>query len=471
MFFPFLPVYGQDTIPLSNTRIEKFARQTEAKAKTLQKRITRRSDKTIGKLIRQEKQLGTKLSKVDSIANSSFTYSIDSLKSFRKLLKNKKLKLPDQYNKLTQYTPMLDSAKCLLKYFGVNNLSSEIQGSVSHGIQNSLQELTNLEKALQYTGQLEQYIHNRKAELSSIFSKYDGLVEYNGILKKWGKQYYYYTETIKNYKTLFNDRSRAQAEVLKLANKFPAFQDFMQQYGELSAVFNNNSSQDLSGLQTRAEVNGLINGQMTSFGAKGKELVSQKIEETKELLSDALGKCPVISEASSVPDFKPNNQKTKTLLQRIEFGIDMQINRKTQKLPTSASMGFNVGYKLTDKASFGAGVSTNLNIGSNWKHPDPNAEQLCFRSFAEYNIAKEFYLRGGWERQFTQTISNIDYLNQNGFYRESALLGISRKLSLPGKMPFMKKPMNGRVILMYDFLHNRHLPETPAIIFRIGYNI
>jgi hypothetical protein len=474
VFFCFIfntvfPTYGQDSNSIPNKKIEKFARQTETKAKTLQKRITRRADKTISKLIRQEKKLNDKLVKVDSLGNISFTFSIDSLKSFRKLLRNKKLQLPDQSNKLAQYTPMLDSAKCLLKYFGVNNLNSEIKGAVPRGLQSSLEELTYLEKTLQCTGQLEQYIRNRKAELNSIFSKYDGLIKYNGLLKKWGKEYYYYAETLKNYKTLFNYPTRVQAEVLKLANKIPAFQDFIKEHNELSALFSQTGKQDFSGLQTRAQVNDLVNGQMTSFGSKGKELISQKIAEAQEMLSEAIGKCPAISDASAMPDFKPNNQKTKTLLQRIEFGMDFQFNRKTQALPTSASTGFSIGYKLTDKASLGAGVSTDLNIGRSWKHPEPTADHLCFRSFAEYNIAKEFYVRGGWERQFTQTISNIDYLDQKGFYRESALLGISRKLGLPGKIPFTKKSMNGRVMIMYDFLYHRHVPATPAIVFRVSF--
>jgi hypothetical protein len=467
-----IPSYGQDSIQVSPKRFVSFAKQTERKAKSFQKKLTHRTDKAISKLIRQEKKLKNKLAKVDSLASTSlFSHGLDTLQSFRKLLKSKILQIPDKNSRLTQYFPKLDTAKCLLNFVQAENFIAKSKGVIPPSIQKSLLELTTLEKKLQYTGQLEQYIKNRKAELSSILSKYKGIVKYDGILKKWGKEYYYYTETLKNYKTIFNEPTRAQEAVLKLANKLPSFKDFMKKNGELTSLFNKSNSQNLSGLQTRGQVQDLINGQMASFGNKGKELVSQKMSEAKEMLTKAIGKIPIVSDASTIPDFKPNNQKTKTLWQRIEYGSDLQLNRKSKEFPTSASMGFNIGYKLTDKARLGIGISTNLNIGNNWKKPAPVAEQLCFRSYVEFYIAKEFYLRGGWERQFTQSVTNLEFLDRKGFFRESALLGISRKIIVPGKIPLLKKPMNGRVTLMYDFFHNQHAPTTPAVVFRIGYNI
>ncbi len=59
-----------------------------------------------------------------------------------------------------------------------------------------------------------------------------------------------------------------------------------------------------------------------------------------------------------MPDFKPNNQKIKSFLKRLEYTTDVQFSKTNSLLPNTANIGLGIGYKLNDKSIIGIGMNS-----------------------------------------------------------------------------------------------------------------
>jgi hypothetical protein len=80
----------------------------------------------------------------------------------------------------------------------------------------------------------EKFIKERKKQLFDASLQYIGKSKY---LQKINKESYYYVETLKNYKELFNDPQKAEQTAKDILNKIPTFQKFMQQNSMLASMF------------------------------------------------------------------------------------------------------------------------------------------------------------------------------------------------------------------------------------------
>lgn len=466
MFFSVAIASGQEPSNLNRRQLNSFVKKTGNKAANFNKRINKRTSKAISRLKRQEKRLEKSLSSIDKLTGlNNYKLGVDSLDFYKKLTGLKDFNSINQL-KNSRYSGLLDTAKSLMKFLDGKSLDDKMPSEIS----NTLQEITRLEHGLGTSTQLENYMKNRKAELSSILSRYEPNHKFNKILKGWGKEYYYYGETVKNYHNLLDDPSRIQAKVFEVAKSIPAFKDFMKENGALASIFNGHELQDYSGLQTREQVNEQIKAQLAQLGSKGKDLLSGKLDEGKQILEKASEEFTGKDNKQEEKDFKPNSQKTKTLWQRLEIGTDFQFNRKTKELPMSVTTGFTVGFKLHDKFTVGTGIGANINAGKDLKHPVPAAQKVNFRSYSEYSLGREFYLRAGWERSFTKMVTRFESYNNHEYYQESALIGISKSLPTSIKVPLLKKKMSGKIMLMYDLLYKQHITKTPPVVFRVGYN-
>jgi hypothetical protein len=117
----------------------------------------------------------------------------------------------------------------------------------------------------------------------------------------------------------------------------------------------------LAGLQTRAQVNTLIQNQVAAGGPGAQQQFSQNLQSAQsqlQQLKDKINKWGGESSDDIMPEgFKPNNQKTKSFFQRLEFGTDFQAQRAQYMFPITTDIGLSVGYKLNDKSIIGVGAS------------------------------------------------------------------------------------------------------------------
>jgi hypothetical protein len=293
-------------------------------------------------------------------------------------------------------------------------------------------------------------------------------------LQKINKEAYYYVETIKNYKAIFSDKKKAEQTAFTLLNKIPAFTKFVQQNSMLASLFGSplsngsGSIASLAGLQTRADVQALIQNQIAAGGPNAAQQIQQNIHQAQAELSklkDKLLNTSKVTSGEGMPDFTPKTQKTKTFKQRLEFGSNLQNTQSSGYLPSGLTIGLSVGYKLNDKSIIGIGTSYKMGIstqqGVNLSH-----QAIGLRSFLDWKLKKQFFITGGYEMNYNTQFKNIAQLQQYNAWQSSALAGITKKINIKTKW-FKGTSLQ----LLYDFLYLQSVPVRQSpVVFRVGYN-
>jgi len=278
---------------------------------------------------------------------------------------------------------------------------------------------------------------------------------------------YYYKAKIQNYKEIWQHPDQVEAKVVEQLHKVPAFDQFMQEHSMLASLFqlpaNYGSAANLDGLQTRAMVERELQQRIQGAGPEERQQIQQQMEQAKQQLSALKKTLPGGGSAADMPDFKPKDIKAKTLLQRLEYGANVQFAQSSAYFPTTSDLAAQVAYKFSKKGSAGFGAAVKLGWGKTIRKIHFTAQGLGLRSFLDYQLKGTFYVNGGFEFNYNKTIPNIPALRDLNGWTKSALLGIERKYKVSDKL-------NGNIMLLFDFLYKQHIPETQPLVFRIGYN-
>lgn len=440
-----------------------YIKQVDKKVDRYEKRITGKKNKSLEKLSRWEKKVQRLLAKTDPALEQklfgkgtmTFSAMLAKVKSGEELVRNQRMKYDEYRDKLTVSISYLESQE------------EKLESSVKTPIQNTKSKLADLEGKVQQVESLDDLIQKRKKELATVALKTLGKNKY---LTKINKEAWYYSATLKNYKEIFSDPTKAEKTAREVLNKVPAFQVFMKQNSQLAKLFkmpeNYGSAESLAGLQTRADINGLINDKLASGGPNAKEIFQQNLQKAQSELAKL--KADMIKKGDNggggeMPDFKPNMQKTKTFSQRLEYGFNMQFGKSNNFLPATSDLGFSVGYKLNDKSIIGIGAAYKIGFGSIEKIRITQ-EGISLRSFIDYKLKKQFYVSGGAEMNRLKAITSVPGNVGGNEWQPSALLGISKKIPLKSKLS-----KGTKLQLLYDFLGS-NASINQRIRFRIGYS-
>jgi hypothetical protein len=166
-----------------------------------------------------------------------------------------------------------------------------------------------------------------------------------------------------------------------------------------------------------------------------------------------------------VPNFQPNDQKTKSLFQRLQFGFNLQTLQSSYYFPTTSDVGLSLGYKLDNKNVIGIGASYKMGWGSDIKHIQMSSQGIGLRSFLDIHVKKSFYASGGFEYNYQQQFNSFHQISNLLYWQQSGLLGISKIISMNTKM-FKETKLQ----VFWDFLSYQQVPRTSPFKFRIGYN-
>ncbi len=312
---------------------------------------------------------------------------------------------------------------------------------------------------------LQQFIKERKKQLIEQAFQYIGNSKY---FTKINKEAYYYTETLKNYKELFSDSRKAEETAKVILNKIPGFSEFLKQNSMLAGLFDISpqNAQIIPGMQTRTSVQQLIQARLSSMGGNAQELMSKNLQSAQVQLNDFKTKLNSGSVNSEMPDFRPNNQKSKTFRQRIELNTILQSTKATGYLPLTSDIGISAGYKLNDKSVVGIGASYKLGWGQGFRHFKLTNEGVGLKSFIDWKLKKQFFASGGFEVNHNSQFKNVTALKYYSAWQHAGLLGITKKINITTKW------FKGTgVQLLYDFLSRQHVPVSQPFLFRIGYSI
>ena len=441
----------------------------------LEERLTKQTEKYLQRLAKREKKLKRKLSKIDSAgAQQLFANSQEQYQQLTNKIKGKTGKLNDAMR--GEYLPGMDSLKTSLAFLQQNNQLLGNAKEIQQKVQGSMANVNQLQSKLQQSEQVKAFIQQRKQQIREALGKYTKLPKgITNSVADFNKQAYYYGQQLREYKDMLKDPDKMVQKGLTLLNKLPAFKQFMAQHSELASLFrlpdNYGTPQSLAGLQTRAQVQQQIQTQLASAGPNAQQYLQQNLQAAQAQLNQLKDKISKLGgnggSDMDMPDFKPNNQKTKSFWKRLEYGTNIQSAKSSYFFPTTTDFGLSVGYKINDKNTIGVGTSYKMGWGKDIKNISITSQGVGFRSFLDMKIKGSFYGSGGFEYNYQPLIDSVS--NAGGFsaksWKQSGLIGVSKVISIKSK--FFKKT---RMQLLWDFLSYQQRPVTQPVKLRVGYN-
>jgi hypothetical protein len=440
---------------------DKFFSGIDSKVEKFQSKIEKQTEKYLRRLEKEEKKIHKKLSRTDSLAASKIFGEIDD--RYNKLRQQLKEKTSGLDNLNSIYSGHLDSMKTTLKFLQQDKLLNAYP-AVRDKMEDALEKYKSMQYDFVKVQEIRKYLKERQQQLQSKLEEF-GLVKN---LREFKKQVYYYRAQMDEYRNMFNDPSKLERKVLEIANKVPAFKDFFNKHSDLAALFrvpsDYGSLASLQGLQSRANVQQLIQQRVAAGGPDAEQLVQQNIQQALSELTQLKEKLNQLGKGSSeadLPDFKPNNQKTKSFFQRLEFGTNLQTVKSNGFYPATTDLGLSVGYKLNDRSVLGIGGSYKFGLGS-IDHIVLTHEGIGLRSFIDWKIKGSFWISGGGEVNYRSQFEDLSIFQNYSAWQRSALLGLSKKYTLG-------KKWKGNVQLLYDFLHAQQVPRMQAFMLRFGY--
>lgn len=429
------------------------------KSDRLQHLVSRKADKTLDRFIKQENRIKRKLTSADSLkAQPLFEHA--SLAEAKTEVAGR---YPAYAGALTQSgTHYLDSITTWLSFMKGSNGLLDGSKAVAGKLSATVKSVERLKDKLAEAEAIKAYIRERKQLLKEQLSQYAGFTRE---LQKMNKHVYYYGQQLKEYRQAFNDKRKVERKAMEVIKQIPAFTDFMKKHSRLTSLFNiegaTASAQGLEGLQTRNQVEQLIQQRLGS-GPNASAAVSQQIAEARSKFDELKSKFADLDNATEMPDFKPREMKTKSFLQRLEIGSNIQFQRSNKIFPTTGDLAGQVAYKFHKNGSAGVDLSYKLGMGTGFDNIHFSYQGMGIRSFADWKLKGTFFLNGGYEQNHQPDYAGAgEGVVQT--WTQSGLIGISKKYKINSKL-------KGSMMLLFDFLYNQHIPRTDTVKVRLGYN-
>lgn len=431
----------------------------DKKCFSIEEKLNRQTHRYLTRLQKREHKLKKKLWKSDSTLAKQLFNGVSE--------KYNQLKTGVSSISTTSsvYSGHLDSITTALNFLSNNNLTN------NPALQKSLERYKELQSNFNASEQARKYITQRRELLKGEFERLGKLRE----LKKFRKDIYYYQQQIKDYKELFEDPNKLEAKLMEIVSKNGLFKDFFQKYSMLGSMFalpgnNSNTTASLQGLQTRATINQSFIDRFGSGSAVTQQL-EKNIQSAQGQLNQLKNKLTSLSNGSygntgddDIPGFKPNNQKTKSFLKRLEYGANMQSQGARYFFPITSDIAVSLGYKINDKSSIGIGAAYKLGWGNNFNNIRITHQGLGLRSYLDWKIKRSFYFSGGYEQNYRSLINSVAQLKDYSAWQTSGLIGVLKKYKI-------SKKIKGEMKLLWDFMSYNQVPRSQPILFRVGYSL
>jgi hypothetical protein len=442
-----------------------YLTQVSGKFDDVSEKLDKKSEKALVALQKQENKIRRKLSRLDS-SKAKQVFG-DAGSKYTEL--KQKLENPSSF---TQYIPYLDTLKTSFKFLENSKALLGKAKDIDKSFSGASDKLKGVESSLTKAEDIKAFIKQRRGYLKEQLQN----LPFTKELKKLNKQAYYYSAQLNEYKAALKDQKKLERKALELLAKSRQFQNFMRKNSQLASLFrlpdvdNPASAASLAGLQTRASVNSMIQDRIGT-GADAQAMFRQNVQGAQSQLASlkeqvskySSGNIGNTSSDIEQPDFKPNNEKTKSFLERLEYGGNVQSQRARQLFPVTSDIALSLGYKLNDKSLIGVGASYKLGLGKGWNDIKLSNEGIGIRSFIDWKLKGSIYLSGGYEQNYRTAFYSLAQLNGLSGWQSSGLIGLSKKYSI-------SKKLKGNVQLLWDFLSYQQRPQTQAVLFRVGYS-
>lgn len=433
--------------------------------------LSSQMDKQMGELIKKNEKQEAKILKALKNVDSS-TSALASFKASTQFTTDKLNTLRNKLNSnsLAGVNLKLDSLTSALRFLQGGKLNSTSVLKNEKGLEDLQQSAINLQTKFQQSSEISAYLNQRDKELQMLLQQYS----LPGNLLN-NKNAYYFQQQVNHYKEVVNSKDAIEKELLKRIQQMPAFNAFIAKNSILASFFP--SATDPAallsnvGLQNRNATQGTLNTRLglantTAGNLSASDVLQSSANEAEQSLSKLKNEANKIATNSSediVPNFKPNNQKTKSLLDRLEFGFNFQSSGKTQLIPNTSDLGISLGYKINDKSDAGIGVSYKLGWGNGLKDIRLSSQGISLRSYANIKFIHSFYISTGYELNYFSDIEKLAVDFNVKSWQPSFLAGITKRFQIKNRKTNLQ--------LLYDFLAMRQVPAANPIKFRIGYTL
>jgi hypothetical protein len=425
----------------------------QARTSKLNSQLTQQSTRWLEKMQRREARLQKKLSATDSAAAQRLFGS--SQQQYTALIQKLRTDTGAALAGLKgTYMPYMDSLQGLLKYLKTPGQVQALQAKMADA---------DIAQA---------FVQQRKQQISQYISQHTDL---QGLMNKQlsglNQDAYYYSQQLRQYREMWDHPDQLEQRALTILNKLPAFQQFMKNNSQLGGLFhlpaNYASPESLAGLQTKDQVAEQIQGQVSAAGPDGAAALQSNLQSAESQLDgykDRLSRLGQGNGNADLPNFKSNDQKTKTFWKRLEYGFNFQTTHNNYYFPTVTDFGLSLGYRLGHSNVAGIGASYKVGWGNGIQHIALSSQGVGLRSFLEIKLKKTLSAAGGFEYNYTTPFSSFQDLRAIERWTKSGLIGVSKQVSMKGR--FFKQT---KLQLLWDFLSYQQVPKTQPILFRIGY--
>lgn len=436
-------------------KVTKMTSVIDNKMDKFQYRLSRSTNKTLCRLVKWENRIRPILEKLNpSLAQQLFNGHGNT---FQSLLTNwQKIEIIKRPG--AAYNAYNDKLG--------NTLNFMNEACTSDKVKKALKNYNSLDSQQMRIAILKKMIRERKRELVNALLKVGAKSKY---LEKIQRETYYYSEKIKNYELLFSDEKGIEERLSMILTTIPAFQKFCVTNSSLSKLFplsTGDAYVNDPNLQSRQTIVDLLEqkmggskGVLQSQGAPYGNELNQKMRELKSKASNITG----VNGDTEFPSFKPNSQRTKTFLQRLEYGFDFQLAKTNRSLPGGANLGITVAYRINDKSEIGLGLSNRIYLLFSPK-VKIQINGIGVRSFLNWKLKKNISIYGGFEESII-SIRSSDGMNSHQKWSPAVLTGIQKKVGF-GK-GLVK---SAKLQLLYDWMHTNRNSNNSQVVVRMGYS-
>jgi len=447
----------------------------QSRTTDINRQLTQQTEKMLRAMARQEALLQKKMTGVDSAgAKALFGGSAACYAALAQQMRSDSGLKGRSFSGV--YPPYLDSLQGSVAFLHQNPqfLSNAPSTRQLTQLAAANAQLQALQAKMMDADQVKNYIQQRKQQISRYIAQHANLQNVLGKpLAGMNQKVYYYSQQLREYKEMWNNPDQLTQRALALLNRLPAFQTFMKDHSMLSGLFRlpsgYGSSQALSGLQTKDQVAQQIQGQVSAGGAAGASTLQSNLQSAESQLDGYKSKLNSLGAGNGemdMPNFKPNDQKTKTFWRRLEYGANFQTTRNNYMFPTVSDLGLSLGYKLGHGNIVGAGMSYKLGWGNGIRHITLSGQGAGLRSFLQIKLKGSISAFGAFEYNYTTPFTSYQQLTQLQYWTKSGLVGLTKTISVKSRV-FKKTTLS----LLWDFLSYQQVPKTQPLLFRLGYSI
>jgi hypothetical protein len=452
---------------------DKVFGKLDQQSQKLNNKLTKQTEKYLSKLEKQEQKLKRKLWRTDSVKAKELFGNVEE--RYDNLRNQLSSTAPQQFSSV--YSGHADSLTSALSFLKDNPLLQQAKG-----ISSNLQNVTALQNKFNQTELIRKQIKARQEALKQQLQNTPLAKEF----ARYKRHVYYYQAQLTEYRQALNDPKLMGNKLIAAAKKIPAFDAFFKQHSELASLFAlpgadaaGNSSNFLNNpnLQTRAQVGQMLQQQFAVAGGNPQQYIQQSVGAAQSQLNVLKQKVVSYGTGASdeeMPDFKPNDEKTRAFKKRIILGSNFQTTRNNTYFSITTDIAFSAGYKLNSKSIVGIGGSYKMGWGTGFNNISFTSQGAGIRSFIDWKAPFEaskikllqgLWISGGYEQNYLAVFRRLDELNNRTVWKQSALIGVSKVIDIRSKLFKQTK-----IQILYDLLWRQQLPQTQALLIRFGYN-